>query len=176
MTKLRKMFLYHLNLKKCNKGITLIELLVVLFVIGFLSAIALPVFLKQVNKARETEATCNIDYLMKQQNAYYHEENIFTDSLNDIGSSSQAKTENYVYKIMLFPRDNPKVAAHFALSKKPNLSSYVGALYLKDKSPYPQLCKPFPIPNTPIRVMYPMTDQELVNLYYSRPDWESFCK
>ena len=174
MTKSLKRFLYYFSLKNRNSGLTLFELLTVLFILGLLAAIALPVFLKQIDKARETQATCHIAHLMKQQNVYYHEGNNFTDSLNAIGSDSQPETENYVYKIMLFPPDNPTIAAHFALSKNPNLQSYVGAIYLGDNKI--EWCKPFPLPETPIRVRHPMTEQELVSLYYSRANWASFCK
>ncbi len=174
MTKLLKRILYYFSLKNRHSGITLFELLIVLFILGVLAPITLPVFLRQVNKAKETQATCHIAYLMKQQNTYYHDVNSFTDSLSAIGSDSQPETENYVYKIMLFPPDNQTIAAHFALSKNPNLRSYVSAIYLEDNNI--KGCKPFPLPDTPIRVRYPMTNQELVNLYYSRTDWASFCK
>ena len=49
-------FLSHLIQKKEAQGFTLIELLVVIIIIGILSAIALPSFLNQANKAKQSEA------------------------------------------------------------------------------------------------------------------------
>ncbi|MBD2664390.1 secretion pathway protein [Richelia sinica FACHB-800] len=101
-TDLKVKFLQHiLNKKNNEEGFTLIELLVVIIIIGILSAIALPSFLNQANKAKQSEAKTYIGSMNRAQQAYYAENNVFADndSFAKLGLGINTQTQNYQYKI-----------------------------------------------------------------------------
>ena len=78
-----KNILFNYLLFSNNAGFTLIELLVVIVIVGVLSAIALPNFLRQIGKARETEAKTVLGILARSQQAYHFEANTFYNG-NDV--------------------------------------------------------------------------------------------
>ena len=104
---LKAKFLQHLLKKKPqDEGFTLIELLVVIIIIGILSAIALPNFLNQSAKAKQSEAKQNIGVINRTQTAYRTENSAFANSFDTLaigtlrGSSTGASTSNYSYTIV----------------------------------------------------------------------------
>lgn len=103
-TELKAKFLHHLNQKQQEEGFTLIELLVVIIIIGILSAIALPNFLNQSAKAKQSEARQNISSVNRVQIAYRTENSTFASTfdalaLGTLKGSIYASTSNYSYTI-----------------------------------------------------------------------------
>ena len=97
-TTLRAKLLQHLaGKKKANEGFTLIELLVVIIIIGILAAIALPSFLNQANRARQTEAVTNIGAINRGQQAYTLEEDFFSRSIAGLGIGIKVSSDNYEF-------------------------------------------------------------------------------
>jgi len=78
-TELKAKFIQQiLSKKKDSEGFTLIELLVVIIIIGILSAIALPSFLSQSAKAKQTEAKSFVGTVNRAQQAFRMENQQFT--------------------------------------------------------------------------------------------------
>src|SRR4028119_1622553 len=98
-TEFKAKFLQHINKKRQDQGFTLIELLVVIIIIGILSAIALPAFLNQANKAKQSEAKQYVASINKGQQAYFAENTIFGTQVDYLGLGLKTQTTNYQYKL-----------------------------------------------------------------------------
>ena len=105
-TELKAKFIQQLNRKQSEKGFTLVELLVVIIIIGILTAIALPNFLNQTAKGKQTEAKQNINLINKTQNAYRLENSSFATSFDVLavgslsGVAGTANTSIYTYTLV----------------------------------------------------------------------------
>ena len=67
---------------------TLVELMVVVAIVGILSAVALPSFISQTDKAKATEAKTNIASTLKQAQAKFLEDGLEPDSGNASNNSA----------------------------------------------------------------------------------------
>ncbi|MEQ9486656.1 type IV pilin-like G/H family protein [Coleofasciculus sp. F4-SAH-05] len=131
-TDLKAKYLQYLNQKKADQGFTLIELLVVIIIIGILSAIALPSFLNQANKAKQSEAKQYVGSMNRSQQAYYLEKGEFSTDISKLGLGIKTQTENYKYsapQVNPFTATNAMVASR-ASALKPAIKGYIGAVSL----------------------------------------------
>jgi type IV pilus assembly protein PilA len=117
------------------QGFTLVELLVVIVIIGLLTAIALPSFLNQTAKAKQSEAKQNIGVTIRGQQLWYSERSSFADRFDDLalgnvlrGPSGNANTSNYDYQMAISSGANTRLMTIVASSSDTSLRSYTGAL------------------------------------------------
>jgi len=130
-TEFKAKFLQQLNKKRQDQGFTLIELLVVIIIIGILSAIALPAFLSQANKAKQAEAKQYVASINKGQQAYYAENPSFANGLAILGLGIKSQTTNYTYTIAAGGTSATALATPTATAAT-TLKGYAGGVGLVD--------------------------------------------
>ena len=78
-----------------QQGFTLIELLVVVIIVGILAAVATPMLIGNIGKARETEATTSLGAISRSQQAYHFEQQTFADTLVKLDSNVSVDSSYY---------------------------------------------------------------------------------
>ncbi len=133
------------NHSQRESGFTLIELLMVTIIVGILSSLAILTVVAQVQKAQEVEAVNSIGSMNRLQQEEYHARNNFGKSLTELGFSipktanaiaspldvfniDSQQTENFIYGTYSFKFDGQLLAINFAIAKKGNIKSVVGAV------------------------------------------------
>ena len=131
MLNMLKLLLQKKTEKRSDSGFTLIELLVVIIIIGILSAIALPTFLGQANKARVSGAKTNLGAINRAQQTYRIENGSFSGSLSnlDIGVSD---TDDYEFSVNSGGSDSTEAQASPIGDSSADLNNYVGCVSKND--------------------------------------------
>ncbi|MEG3845588.1 type IV pilin-like G/H family protein [Microcoleus sp. herbarium19] len=128
-TEFKAKFLQHINKRRQDQGFTLIELLVVIIIIGILSAIALPSFLNQANKAKQAEAKQNLSAINKGQQAFFAENTKFATEVPALGLGIKTLTNNYQYNVGATSDGATGGVTSAATPQGASIKGYAGAVF-----------------------------------------------
>jgi type IV pilus assembly protein PilA len=124
-------FLQHMiGRKNAEKGFTLIELLVVIIIIGILAAIALPSFLNQAAKAKQSEAKSYVGAVNRAQQAYRIENTAFAKDFKTLEVGLNDTTGNFKYTGMGTNDAEKGVVTAEPIDTK-SLKAYSGGVFLQ---------------------------------------------
>jgi type II secretory pathway pseudopilin PulG len=102
--------------------------LLLLMGIVAIGAIALPSVMDTTNrrKAFQSEAKYYVGSMNRAQQSIFIEKSAFATSVNALGIGIKTETKNYKYSV----RATKQTAFNYGVSKKPELKSYVGGVFV----------------------------------------------
>ena len=109
-------------------------MLVVIIIIGILSAIALPSFLNQAKKAKQSEAKTYVGSMNRGQQAFMTENDTFTTSIDAMGIGISTTTANYTYAATVGTNTGNlayAINSSATVVSTSGLKNYGGLVYLK---------------------------------------------
>lgn len=84
-----------LSKKLQEQGFTLLELIIVMMILAILMMLALPNFMSQIGKARETEAKIGLSTIAMAQQAYFFEKQSFANQMSQLSVTLNTHYYNF---------------------------------------------------------------------------------
>ncbi len=108
------------------QGFTLVELLVVVLILGVLGSLALPAFMNQAARARQTKALNAVGAMNRAQHSFFYENAKFASSIAELGFDHLKTDDAYLYQV----HGSSNAATIVASPTDPTLRGYAGLAYL----------------------------------------------
>ncbi len=84
--------------RRSDAGFTLVELLIVVAILGIVSALAIPNFLRYQAQSRQSEARTNLSAIYVSETTYYGEQTVF-GNFTQIGYALAGTQNRYAYRV-----------------------------------------------------------------------------
>ena len=94
-----------------RNAFTLTEILIVVIIIAILVALALPMFVKALEKAKVSEAINNLNFIRSGQNAYFPEYSTFSSNIDSLPIEDPNNVSSRYFDYMIESADSSDFTA-----------------------------------------------------------------